>query len=270
MAEPTNPPEQSHLPNAFVPGTLIANSVAQARHVDPAKVSNKHYPPGFKERWMEAYRGNPDVEHIQLSSRVKPRRWRHACKSPGINHVVDLVPADGVFREGITCPYLGCGYVTDADTPLVNGIGDPIETMRGLNLIDGVGPFNRFWRYWFECCRCTRWKSNDLLKIGDWRSRRKAVPDDNCEHCGVYVEIDCDYCVSYNFYKEPVEFMDGKPFPFGAVWRHKEVGGGKFHIVEDSDAGGWRILSRYPHGRGSWTGSEDWRLERIKKPESLF
>jgi hypothetical protein len=48
------------------------------------------------------------------------------------NHLVDLAPADGVFREGIECPYPGCGYVTDSATPLVNCIGDPIETIGGL------------------------------------------------------------------------------------------------------------------------------------------
>jgi hypothetical protein len=143
MAEPYNP-QEGYMPNAFVPGTSITYSVAEARHIDPSNLTGYEYPEGFQQRWLEAYRNNPNEERIQRSSRVKPRRWRHFCSSPEINHLLDLAPTDGVFREGIKCPYPGWGYVTHSGTPLVNCIGDLIETMDGINLIDDVGPFNRF------------------------------------------------------------------------------------------------------------------------------
>jgi hypothetical protein len=43
MAEPSSP-QQADLPNGFAPGTLITNSVAEARHVDPAPVLEDDYP----------------------------------------------------------------------------------------------------------------------------------------------------------------------------------------------------------------------------------
>ncbi|KAK4240434.1 hypothetical protein C8A03DRAFT_13248 [Achaetomium macrosporum] len=183
---------------------------------------------------MQAYRQNPNVERIKRSSRVKPTKWRHFCNSPEVNATIDLPPPEGGFRKGIQCPNTGCNYTTNADTALVNCLGDPIETMKGVNLMTAVGYFNRFWRYHFECCRCTRWKTNSLVKLGAWEERRKAVGVDNCEHCGQWVEIDCEYCVSYNFYGEPIEFMDGKPFPFGSIWRHQKAGG----MLENKDDDG--------------------------------
>jgi hypothetical protein len=47
------------------------------------------------------------------------------------------------------------------------------------------------------------------------------------------------------------------------------AGGGLIEKVDYDDCSWEEALALYPHGRGSWMGCEDYRLERVKKTESL-
>ncbi|KAL2137280.1 hypothetical protein VTI74DRAFT_5011 [Chaetomium olivicolor] len=215
--------DPDYKPNLLVPGTSHANSLRRTRIPQPTQfTTNSHYPAFWEYRWKQTYAKHPQELRLAPSETIIPVKWRHNCQSPGVEATFDSPHLEGTLHEKCVCIHPGCGYVTDGSTVTVSATGLAVETMSGRNLVK-----HRFHRRWMECCKCGRAERN-RLDTATPEGPPKQLGVDCCVHCKESNLKDlhrCLYCVAYNFFGEPIEFMDGTAFPFGPIWKHLKAGG---------------------------------------------